>query len=133
MSLFRAVTRALTGVPYMMLGYDAATEPGGRVAAAAPLLDTVRNVVPVPLDNETIVRANGAAMVVGGGMIASGLGTRVGAGIVAASLVPTTVAGHAFWEIEDPMQRKMQQVQFVKNVSLLGGLLVIAAGAGRKK
>ena len=128
MRLLHAAGRALTGIPYMMLGYDAATEPGGRVDAAAPLLDQVRGVVPVPLDNDTIVRANGAAMVVGGAMVATGLGARAGAGLIAASLVPTTVAGHGFWEIDDPMQRKMQQVQFVKNVSLLGGALVILAG-----
>ncbi|MGB3302682.1 DoxX family protein [Gordonia sp. (in: high G+C Gram-positive bacteria)] len=132
MSLFRAATRAMTGVPYIMLGYDAATEPGGRVGQAAPLLDQARAVVPIPLDNETIVRANGAAMAVGGAMIASGVGARAGAGLIAASLVPTTAAGHPFWKIDDPMQRKMQKVQFLKNVSLLGGLLIIAAGAGKR-
>lgn len=129
MRLLRAAGRALTGIPYMVLGYDAATEPGARVAAAAPLLDQARSVVPVPLDNDTIVRANGAAMAVGGAMVATGLGSRAGAGVIAASLIPTTFAGHGFWEIDDPMQRKMQQVQFLKNVSMLGGALVILAGA----
>jgi len=128
MRLLRAAGRAFTGIPYIVLGYDAATEPGMRVNAAAPLLDKARAVVPVPLDNEAIVRANGAAMAVGGAMVASGFGARVGAGIIAASLIPTTAAGHAFWEIDDPMQRKMQQVQFVKNLTMLGGVVMILAG-----
>lgn len=128
MRLLHAAGRALTGIPYMMLGYDAATEPGGRVDAAAPLLDQVRSVVPVPLGDDTVVRANGAAMLVGGAMVATGLGARAGAGLIAVSLVPTTFAGHGFWQIDDPVQRKMQQVQFVKNMSLLGGALVILAG-----
>ena len=43
-----------------------------------------------------------------------------------ASLVPTTVAGHRFWEEKDPAQRKAQQLHFFKNVSTLGGLLLAA-------
>ncbi|WFN92436.1 DoxX family protein [Gordonia sihwensis] len=125
MNLIHAAGRALTGIPYMILGYDAATAPGARVEAASPLLDKIRTVIPLPTDNETIVRANGAAQVLGGAMIATGLGARPGAVLLAASLVPTTFAGHAFWEIDDPMQHKMQQIQFLKNVSMLGGALAV--------
>ena len=48
-------------------------------------------------------------------------------GTLAASLVPTTLAGHRFWELEDPAQRTQQKLHFFKNVSMLGGL-IIAAG-----
>ena len=46
--------------------------------------------------------------------------------VLAASLVPTTAAGHRFWEESDPDVRAQQQLQFVKNVSMLGGLLLAA-------
>ena len=47
--------------------------------------------------------------------------------VLAASLVPTTAAGHRFWEVEDTQDRTQQQLHFFKNVSMLGGL-IIAAG-----
>ena len=47
--------------------------------------------------------------------------------VLAATLVPTTAAGHRFWEVDDKAQRTQQQLHFFKNVSLFGGL-VIAAG-----
>ena len=47
--------------------------------------------------------------------------------MLAASLVPTTLAGHRFWEERTRAQRTQQQLHFFKNVSMLGGL-IIAAG-----
>ena len=44
-----------------------------------------------------------------------------------ASLIPTTLAGHAYWNHEDPQMRAMQQIQFLKNVAMAGGLIAIAA------
>jgi hypothetical protein len=41
--------------------------------------------------------------------------------------VPTTAAGHRFWEEQDPSVRAQQRIHFFKNVSMFGGL-VIASG-----
>jgi uncharacterized membrane protein YphA (DoxX/SURF4 family) len=41
-------------------------------------------------------------------------------------LVPTTLAGHRFWEESDEKARSMQRIQFFKNLSMLGGLLLAA-------
>jgi putative oxidoreductase len=49
-----------------------------------------------------------------------------------ASLVPTTLAGHRFWEIDDPKQKSMQLTQFLKNLGLIGGLLLVLAAGGRR-
>ena len=127
MNILRAAGRALTGLPYVKLGFDAATNPGMRVDAAAPLLDKL----PLPVDNETVVRANGAAQALGGAMIVAGVAPRWAAAGVLASLVPTTVAGHGFWTYDDPALRGQQQIQFLKNVTMAGGLIAIIA-AGRK-
>src|SRR5439155_1358622 len=43
-----------------------------------------------------------------------------------ASIVPTTLAGHRFWEHTDPTERFGQISNFVKNAGLLGGLLLAA-------
>ncbi|GAA4752607.1 DoxX family protein [Gordonia alkaliphila] len=127
MKIISAISRALTGIPYVILGYGAATAPGQRVDAAGAMLAPVRSAVPVPVNDEAIVRLNGAAQAVAGGMLTAGLYPRASAGVLLASLVPTTVAGHAYWNHEDPQMRAMQQVQFLKNVAMAGGLIAIAA------
>jgi putative oxidoreductase len=43
---------------------------------------------------------------------------------LACSMIPTTLAGHAFWNIEDPTGRKLQRIQFHKNMAMIGGLLL---------
>jgi uncharacterized membrane protein YphA (DoxX/SURF4 family) len=42
-------------------------------------------------------------------------------------MLPTTAAGHAFWEETDPQRRKQQMIHFLKNASMTGGLLLVAA------
>lgn len=122
----RVAARILTGSTYLVLGADAARTPGARVEQAAPTLTAIRTVVPLPGDDELIVRGNGAIQAVAGALIATGTLPRVSALTLAAILLPTTLAGHAFWKVEDPTARKMQRVQFQKNMAMIGGLLFAA-------
>jgi uncharacterized membrane protein YphA (DoxX/SURF4 family) len=46
--------------------------------------------------------------------------------VLAGTLVPTTLAGHRFWEELDEDARNTQIAHFAKNLGLLGGLLLIA-------
>lgn len=64
MKLLHILGRIALGAPFIVMGYGAAKEPGARVKAAEALG------VPEP---ELAVRANGAAMVVGGAALAGGL------------------------------------------------------------
>lgn len=130
MKIVRGVARLLTGSAYALLGFDALQTPGGRVDQAAPTLDALRSVLPLPEDNELLVRANGAAQTVAGASLALGLLPRLSALTLAGSLVPTTFAGHAFWKVDDPAQSKTQRVQFIKNAAMLGGLLLISIDRG---
>ncbi|WP_347956995.1 DoxX family protein [Gordonia aichiensis] len=132
MALLRAAARVLTGAPFILFGYEAASAPGPRVGMAEPLLSQVRGVLPIPVDDEAVVRANGAAQVVGGALIATGVAPRVGAAVVAGSLIPTTAAGHAYWEMDDAMARNAHRTHFYKNIAMIGGALAVAAAAGRK-
>jgi uncharacterized membrane protein YphA (DoxX/SURF4 family) len=120
----RPAARALTGSTYVLLGFDALREPGGRVDQAAPVLATIRKVAPLPEDDELVVRGNAAVMVAGGTLLALGIAPRLSALALACSLIPTTLAGHSYWAIEDPAVRKQQRIQFHKNMALLGGLLL---------
>jgi uncharacterized membrane protein YphA (DoxX/SURF4 family) len=123
----RRLAHLLTGTTYVALGYDAVRTPGGRVDLAAPTLTALRQFLPLPQNDELVVRGNAAVQTLAGAALAAGILPRTSAAVIAGSLVPTTIAGHAFWKVEDPAVRKMQQVQLLKNVALLGGLVAIAS------
>jgi uncharacterized membrane protein YphA (DoxX/SURF4 family) len=113
--------RLCLSVMFIVGGWDAARAPGGRPAKAAALG------LPQP---ELLVRANGAAMVVAGSALALGRWPRAAAAVLASSLVPTTLAGHPFWQETDPASRAAQRIHFLKNLGLCGGLLLVVANHG---
>jgi putative oxidoreductase len=114
----------LTGSTYVLLGFDALREPGGRVDQAAAVIAAIRKVVPLPDDDELVVRGNATVQVVAGALLALGIAPRLSALALAASLIPTTIAGHLYWSLEDPATRKAQRIQFHKNMAMIGGLLL---------
>ena len=121
--VLRTAARGLTGWLFIEAGYAVVRAPGGRVDMAGGTLDAIRKVVPLPVDDEAIVKANGAAQLVAGTTLALGILPRTSAAVLAASLLPTSIAGHPYWKIEDPAQRQAQKLQFQKNMAMLGGLL----------
>ena len=64
-------------------------------------------------------------MVVAGVMLALGILPRLAALILLGSMVPTTIVGHSFWAEESSASRQAQQTQFLKNLGLIGGLLMV--------
>ena len=78
-----------------------------------------------------LVPFSGLMALAGGLSILVGWHARAGAWLLVLFLVPVTLAMHAFWAVPDPMMRMMQQGMFMKNLGLLGGVLLIAYfGAG---
>lgn len=120
----RPAARVLTGSTYILLGLDAVRAPGKRVELAGPVLSAIRSRVPLPEDDELLVRVNAGTQVAAGAMLALGVAPRLAAAVLAASLVPTTLAGHPYWTVEDPAQRAQQRIHFHKNLALIGGLLL---------
>jgi len=97
---------------------ESVTEPMVRLAQRAG--------VPITHDPELLVKINAGAQLLGAAALATGRCPRAAAGLLAVTLVPTTLAGHRFWEESDPAARAQQQLQFAKNLSLLGGLMIAA-------
>lgn len=84
--------------------------------------------VPFP---EALVPLSGILALLGGLSVALGYKARAGAALLIAFLVPVTVMMHDFWAVSDPGMAKLQQVMFMKNVTMLGGaLLLLYYGSG---
>jgi len=78
-----------------------------------------------------LVPLSGVLALAGGLSVLLGYRAKLGAWILIAFLVPVTLALHKFWGIADPMTAQMQWAMFWKNVSILGGALVMTQlGAG---
>jgi len=122
----RPAARIFTGSTYVLLGFDALRAPGARVEQAGPVLAAIRKVVPFPDNDELVVRANAAVQVLCGALLMAGRAPRLASLALAGSLIPTTLAGHSYWAIEDPDVRKIQRIQFHKNLAMIGGLLFSA-------
>jgi putative oxidoreductase len=128
MVLLRALARPMLAVIFVTGGIEVLRKPHPRAEQAAPVIDRVRRAVPVlPADPVTLVRANAAVHMVAGAMLATGRAPRLAAGLLAASLVPTTIGGHRFWAMDDPVERARQRTHVGKNLAILGGLLLAAA------
>lgn len=125
MKLLSFLSRAALAAPFVQLGYEAAKEPGMRVKAAEKVGIPQKYADPA-------VRLNGATMVLGGLAVATGVQPRLGAAAIIGSLIPTTIAGHAFWNDTDPVARKTNKIQVLKNLGLAGGLLAVVVAPRRQ-
>jgi putative oxidoreductase len=114
------VGRALFALIFIVaaFGHFSAREIAYAAHAGVPLASLA-----VPL--------SGVMSLAGGISVLVGYHARIGAWILAVFLVPVTLMMHNFWAIPDPQMAMMQQIMFMKNVSMLGAALLVAYfGAG---
>lgn len=113
--ILRRVARPLLGSIFVWGGINALrqTEPHATVVGGS--------------DPESEVKLDGLVKVAAGLALAMGVLPRLAALLLASNLVPTTLAGHRFWESKDPQERAAQEIHFLKNLGLLGGLLLASA------
>ena len=130
--LVRRIARPLLASSFVYGGVQTLRNPQSRVPGAAPIVEQITEVadkqlpVQVPRDVEQWVKINAGIHVGAGSLLALGRLPRISALALAGSLVPTTLAGHRFWEHEDAKERFGQSAHFAKNLSMLGGLLIAA-------
>lgn len=74
---------------------------------------------------------SGVMALLGGLSILLGYKAKWGAWLLIAFLIPVTLMLHQFWAVKDPMMAQMQMAMFMKNVSMMGGALLVSQfGAG---
>jgi len=67
----------------------------------------------------------GVISLVGGLNILLGYRAKIGACLVVLFLLIVTPLMHRFWGLTDPMMAQVQMIMFMKNLSILGGALLI--------
>ncbi|MFE7752910.1 DoxX family protein [Streptomyces sp. NPDC057428] len=128
MAILRTAARPLLASVFISGGLRTLRDPHSVAPAAEPVAQLAAGHVPrLPNDTVRLVRINSAVQIGAGALLATGRFPRASALALAASLVPTTLAGHAWWRAEDADERARQRVQFTKNLSLFGALLIAAA------
>ena len=134
MSLLRFVARSMLASYFVINGVKALRHPEDFVADAQPLADKVlplvASAVPaeargyLPEDTAGFVKCNGALQIVGGLSLATGLGRRLGAGVLALTMVPHVLVANPLKA--KGAERTVVSSQLNKNLALLGGVLLAA-------
>src|SRR5579862_5964315 len=76
------------------------------------------------------VPLSGVLALLGGLSVLFGYRAKIGAWLIVLFLIAVTPM-HNFWAVKDPMMAQMQMVMFMKNLSMLGGaLLITQLGSG---
>ncbi|MFZ2624953.1 MAG: DoxX family protein [Propionibacterium sp.] len=134
MSFPRFVARSMLASMFITGGFNAAK----NAEAIAPATDAlfaslpreVTDVLP-DISGAELTKISGVTMTVAGSALALGVFPRVAALVLAAQLLPTTLAGHRFWEKEGS-EKIGERIAFQKNLALAGGLLLVSLDGARK-
>lgn len=134
MSLSRLLARPLIASMFVVGAADALRNTTAAAERAKPVADQMVELgkkaapqAPIPEDVATLVRINAGVQIVAALGLATNRAPRACATVLAGSLVPTTLAGHRFWDFSDqPEKAKEQRQHFVKNLAVLGGLIIAA-------
>src|ERR1700689_4481105 len=131
MTALRSLARPMLASIFVVQGLDTFQHPDNVAKLAEPVVRPVADrVAAVPDQTEQAVRLNGAIQAAAGATLGLGVLPGLSALVLAGTLIPTTLAGHRFWEEEDPQERAQQRIHFLKNLTMMGGLLIAAADTG---
>jgi uncharacterized membrane protein YphA (DoxX/SURF4 family) len=130
MSLLRFAARTLLASYFVVNGVKAVRHPGDFIDTAQPVVDKVlpplKSVLPdeavsfLPADATGVARVCGALQIVGGLSLATGIGRRIGAGVLASTMLPQLLASNPFTAAAD------DRAKFGAELAVLGGVVVAA-------
>ncbi len=79
----------------------------------------------VPMPGLAVAVA-GVLALAGGLSVLLGYKAKLGAWLIILFLIPVTFIMHNFWAVTDPVAQQAEMAQFMKNISMIGGALIIA-------
>jgi putative oxidoreductase len=130
MALVRRLARPLLAAMFVVDGLQTLRSPRERVADAEPVARQITKATGLTYDTEQLVKANAAAKVAGGFLLATGRMPRLASAVLASTLVPTTLSRNRFWEADDPAQAAEQRTHLLTDLAVLGGLMLSAVDTG---
>ncbi|WP_067824870.1 DoxX family membrane protein [Nocardia inohanensis] len=136
--LIRRIARPLLASAFIADGLTTLANPEPRTKTAATLVQHGERKLPenyaakLPSDPGQVVRVNAMVQVGAATLLAFGRMPRIASTVLAATLVPATAVEHNFWDEQDPERRAAKRLGFIKDVSLLGGLLIAASDTAGK-
>ena len=126
----RTLIRPLLAAPFIVGGVNALRQSRPRTLSAATATRPTGNPTSSRIDPETMVKLNAGVQLGAGVVLALGFVPRLASLVLSATLVPTTVAEHRFWEEREPSTRNRQMIAFAKDAGIFGGLLASALDTG---
>ena len=134
MTILRAVARTMLASYFVVNGIKAMRHPEEFTEAAEPVAETLlplaNQVLPkqaavyLPEDTAGLVKVTGIAQILGGLSLATGIGRRFGAGVLAATMVPHVLASNPLGAAGG--DRDARYGLLSKNIALLGGVALAA-------
>lgn len=122
--MLRRLSRPMLGLAFIDSGIAAFRDDGERAERARRL---------GVQDPQQATRAVAVAQVGAGALLVLNRMPRLASLVLALTVVPDALTGHAFWAQQDKQSRQTERSLFARDLGLLGGLLVSAQGAKRKK
>lgn len=136
--LIRRLARPLLASTFVANGVETLMHPQSRVQEASNLVVKGQESLPsniassLPSDPDTMVKVTAAVQIAGGTLLALGKAPRPAALALAATVVPATVTEQNFWAETDPARKAVKRTAFLKDMGLLGGLMIAAADTAGK-
>lgn len=118
MAIAFLIGRILFGGYFLLNAYNHLVKGGHMVGYAQS------KGVPAP---KLAIFVSGLLLLIGGLSILLGVYPVIGVIALAVFLIPVSFKMHAYWKITDPMGRMGEQIQFRKNIALLGAALMLLA------
>lgn len=116
MPLLFVIGRIILGGYFLISGYGHFKNLSGSAGYAAS------KGVPMP---KLAVGFSGLLLLIGGATIVLGTWTSIGIYALILFFIPVTFQMHAYWKETDPMMKMNQKISFMKNMALLGALLML--------
>jgi uncharacterized membrane protein YphA (DoxX/SURF4 family)/gas vesicle protein len=135
--LIRRIARPLLSVAFIGQGVESLRNPKSAAEAAAPAVDGLQSLPDpvarsIPDDPQTFAQITAAVQIGGGLLLATGKLPRIASAVLAITVLPANLGSYSFWNEADPDRKAALRREFLKDLSLVGGLMIASADTAGK-
>ncbi|CQD15469.1 DoxX subfamily protein, putative [Mycobacterium lentiflavum] len=135
--VIRRIARPLLSVAFIGQGIESLLNPKAAAEAAAPAVDGLQALPDqvarsMPNDPQTFAQITAGVQIGGGLLLATGKMPRVASAVLALTVLPANLGSYSFWNESDPVRKAERRREFLKDLSLLGGLMIASADTAGK-